>query len=159
MTREAIIVSAAAALYLLFLLIRALRGGRVKRRVRALARNAVEMTPNEFFRLRNRSEGGRGRAHISGKYDFEGVYILYNRTKSMYYVGQAQSVLGRINQHLTGHGNGDVYADYKYGDRFTVTAIRLRGSGFGTLNELERHAISVYNAYSRGYNKTRGNRG
>ena len=85
--------------------------------------------------------------------------ILYNKTRNMHYVGQAQSVLSRINQHLTGHGNGDVYADYKFGDKFTITSVRLKGSGFATLNELERHAISVYNAYSKGYNKTRGNRG
>ena len=77
----------------------------------------------------------------------------------MYYVGQAASVLWRINQHLTGHGNGDVYADYKYGDRFVITSIRLRGSGFASLNELERHAIAAYKADSDGYNKTRGNRG
>lgn len=158
MTRESKIAVALALLYLLYSFLRFLRRGRVGSRIRALARNAVEMSPEEFFRLRNRTEKG-GRKYISGKYDFEGVYILFNKTKSMYYVGQAQSVLGRINQHLTGHGNGDVYADYKGGDRFTVTAIKLRGSGFGTLNELERHAISVFNAYSKGYNKTRGNRG
>lgn len=157
MAREAKIVLALAAVYLLYRLIRLLLGGSVKHRVRSLARNAVEMSPEEFFRMRNRREGSR--KYVSGKYDFAGVYILYNKTRNLYYVGQAQSVLGRINQHLTGHGNGDVYADFKYGDRFTVTAIRLRGSGFGTLNELERHAISVYKAYSRGYNKTRGNKG
>ncbi len=155
MSREVLIVTVIAGAYLLFLFLRFMAGRSVRSRVRALARNAVEMTPEAFFRLRSRRGGGRG--FLSARYDYPGVYILYNRTKNMYYVGQAQSVLQRINQHLTGHGNGDVYADYKYGDRFTVTSIRLRGSGFGTLNDLERHAISVYNAYSKGYNKTRGN--
>lgn len=36
--------------------------------------------------------------------------------------------------------------------------IALKNSGFSTLNELERHTIATYNAYSKGYNKTRGNR-
>ena len=158
MTREAVIVLGLAAVYLLYLLARAIRGRSVKRRVRALARNAVEMRPEAFFRLRSKTQGG-SRKYLSKKYDYEGVYILYNKTRRMYYVGQAVNVLSRINQHLTGHGNGDVYADFKYGDRFTITSIRLRGSGFATLNELERHCIARYKADSTGYNKTKGNKG
>ena len=157
MTSQTKIILSAAALYLLFLLWRRIRSRSVKGRVRALARNAVEMSPEEVFRLYKASRDKKG--YLSRKYDYPGVYILYNRSRSMYYVGQAASVLSRINQHLTGHGNGDVYADYKYGDRFVITSIRLRGSGFASLNELERHAIAVYKADSTGYNKTRGNRG
>ena len=37
--------------------------------------------------------------------------------------------------------------------------IALENSGFTTLNELERNTIATYNAYAKGYNKTRGNRG
>ena len=157
MTSQAKIILAAAGVYLLFLIWRFFRSRGVKQRVRALARNASEMSPEEFFRVYSKSRGRRG--YLSRRYDFPGVYILYNKTRNMYYVGQAASVLARINQHLTGHGNGDVYADFKYGDRFTVTSIRLRGSGFSSLNELERHAIAVYKADSAGYNKTKGNRG
>lgn len=89
---------------------------------------------------------------------FSGVYILYNSTKNMYYVGQGKNVLTRVNSHFTGHGNGDVYADYKYGDKFTIKMIELEKSGFSTLNELERNTIMTYDAYSKGYNRTRGNR-
>ena len=77
----------------------------------------------------------------------------------MHYVGQGQQVFRRVNSHFTGRGNGDVYADYKYGDEFTIRMIALSESGFLTLNALECHAIDVYGAYSHGYNKTRGNRG
>ena len=87
------------------------------------------------------------------------MYILLNKTKNMYYVGQAIKIYDRVNQHFTGHGNGDVYADWKYGDEFTIKLIPLKRSGFKTLNELERNTISAYNAFSKGYNKTRGNRG
>lgn len=131
----------------------------IKKKIKGLADNVLEITPEEFFKIRNSSNGGRGRKHISTKYDFSGVYIIYNHTKNMYYVGQGKKVFQRVNNHFTGHGNGDVYADYKYGDDFTIKMIALEKSGFKTLNELERNTIMTYNAYSRGYNKTKGNKG
>ena len=77
----------------------------------------------------------------------------------MYYVGQGKDVLKRINAHFMGRGNGDVYADFKYGNHFTIKMIPLEKSEYRTLNELERNTIYAYNAYTKGYNKTRGNRG
>ena len=120
----------------------------IKDKINKLADNALKITPDEFFELKK-----------SIKYDFEGVYILYNQTKDMYYVGQSKTIFKRVNNHFTGHGNGDVYADYKYGSEFTIKMIALDKSGFNTLNELERNTIMTYSAYSKGYNKSRGNRG
>lgn len=131
----------------------------IKKKIKGLSDSVLEITPEEFFKIRNSSNGGRGRKHISTEYDFSGVYIIYNHTKDMYYVGQGKKVFQRVNNHFTGHGNGDVYADYKYGDGFTIKMIALEKSGFKTLNELERNTIMTYNAYSRGYNKTKGNKG
>ena len=64
----------------------------------------------------------------------------------MYYVGQGKQVLNRVKAHFTGQGNGDVYADYKYGDEFTIKMISLDNSGFDTLNELEgiRFLITIH---------------
>lgn len=90
--------------------------------------------------------------------EMTGVYIIYNKSKNMYYVGQSVKTVQRVNSHLSGRGNGDVYADYKYGDEFTVKIIPLNKSGYDTLDDLERNMINTYNAYSSGYNKTRGNR-
>lgn len=123
-----------------------------------LANGTMEMTPEEFFRFRNYSFGGKGSPKYALYHNFEGVYILYNKTKNMYYVGQAKKIFDRVNSHFSGRGNGDVYADYKYGDEFTIKMISLENSGFDSLNALERAAISKYNAFARGYNKTRGNR-
>ena len=131
------------------------RKKQIEEQVLGLADNTLEMTPEEFFRMRNTSIYGRSYALTL---NFEGVYILYNSTKNMYYVGQGKQVLNRVNAHFTGKGNGDVYADYKYGDKFTIKMISLENSGFETLNELERYTIMTYNAYGSGYNKTRGNR-
>lgn len=130
----------------------------IREKIDLLASNAIEMNPNEFFKIRNKSFGGQGSPKYARQYNFEGVYILYNETKKMYYVGQATKILDRVNAHFTGKGNGDVYADYKYGDSFKIRMIALEKSGFCSLNELERHTISKYNAFARGYNKTRGNR-
>lgn len=128
------------------------RNYQAKKRARELIDGAVVMTPEQFMRL-------KGNYGFSPHLDCPGVYVLYNRDKNKYYVGQSQHVLTRVNQHFTGHGgNGDVYADYKYHDHFEIRIVKFEGSGFRTLNEMERRAIDTYHAFSCGYNKTRGNR-
>ena len=89
--------------------------------------------------------------------DFTGVYVLHNKTKDMYYVGQSIKVVDRVGQHFTGHGNGDVYADFKYGDEFEISTVALADSGYDSLNDLERETIAAYDAYDHGYNRTAGN--
>lgn len=130
----------------------------INKKIDELANNVTEITPEEFMKMRKCSFGGRGRPSYALTKNFAGVYILFNESKNMYYVGQGKQVLNRVNAHFTGKGNGDVYADYKYGDSFKIRMIALENSGFDTLNELERYTISRFNAYSHGYNKTRGNR-
>jgi hypothetical protein len=44
----------------------------------------------------------------SNNYNFAGVYILHNKSKDLYYVGQGKQVLNRVYSHFTGKGNGDV---------------------------------------------------
>lgn len=118
------------------------------RRIDRLVKKCPKLTPEQFQTFRRDS-----------KKNFAGIYVLYNRSKQMYYVGQAVKVLDRVNKHFTGKGNGDVYADYKYGDKFIIRLIPLKRSGFPSLNDLERYAIARYQAYDKGYNKTRGNKG
>ena len=124
--------------------------------INSLANNTLEMTPQEFFEMRNKKIN---HSSYALSHNFAGVYILFNKTKNLYYVGQGQQILNRINAHFTGHGNGDVYADYKYGDVFTIKMISLENSGCSSLNELERKTIMTYDSVAHGYNKTKGNRG
>ena len=131
---------------------------KIKAQIKGLAENTLEMTAEEFFIMRKTSLGGRRSMKYDITQNFAGVYILFNSTKNMYYVGQGKEVLNRVNAHFTGKGNGDVYADYKYGDKFTIKMISLEKSGYATLNELERNTIMAYDAFASGYNKTRGNR-
>ena len=104
------------------------------------------ITPEQFFDLKKKIKG-----------DIVGVYIIYNVDKKMYYVGQAKRLYFRVWQHMTGHGNGDVYADYKYGNRFIIRFVTLSESGCDDLDMLERNMIQYYNAFTTGYNKTIGN--
>lgn len=131
------------------------RRKKVKDAIMRLTSGAQEIPAEEFMRMREVREGKR---KISNQSDFTGIYIIHNLTKGMYYVGQSKNVLKRISSHLGGSGNGDVYADLKYGDVFTVKAIPLAGSGYSNLDALERDAIQTYDAFEHGYNKNRGNR-
>ena len=104
------------------------------------------LPPEQILDIRKQMQG-----------DLVGVYIIYNMTKKLYYVGQAKKLYLRVWQHFTGHGNGDVYADYKYGDKFMVRLLTLQASGYSDLDQLERDMIRQYNACTTGYNKTIGN--
>lgn len=130
---------------------------RIREQMTNLANNTLEMSTADFFEMRRKSFGGRGNPQYANQFNFSGVYILHNKTKDLYYVGQARQVLTRVNNHFTGKGNGDVYADYKHGDEWTIKLIALENSGFKTLNELERHIINTSDSVRNGYNKTRGN--
>jgi hypothetical protein len=143
---------------ILIFLFQARQQKKIREQIFELANNTLELTPKEFLEIRNKSFGGKGRALYSNNYNFAGVYILHNKSKDLYYVGQGKQVLNRVNNHFTGKGNGDVYADYKYGDSWTIKMIALENSGFNTLNELERYVIETYDSYKKGYNKTRGNK-
>lgn len=116
----------------------------------SLVNRGSALTVQQFFAIRNTGYDAMLR--------YPGIYILYNKTKNMHYVGQALNPVERVNCHFTGKGNGDVYADYKYGDEFTIKIIRLEQSGYSTLNQLEAATIMAYDAYRNGYNKTRGNK-
>ncbi|MDE5548845.1 MAG: GIY-YIG nuclease family protein, partial [Clostridia bacterium] len=86
--------------------------------------------------------------------NYTGVYILYNKTKDIYYIGQATQLYLKINAHFSGIGNCNVYADYKRGDKFTIKIIRFDKSGFANLDELESATIMKYDAYRNSYSKT-----
>ncbi len=124
--------------------------------LKGIIRNSREISVNKFLRLRN--EKGKGNRLASNKIDVPGVYIIHNHTQKMYYVGQAQHIVSRANNHFTGKGNGRVYADYAHGDRFTIRFVTLKRSRAKNLNDLERYFIKKYNALEMGYNRTKGNK-
>ncbi|MCQ2468588.1 MAG: GIY-YIG nuclease family protein [Ruminococcus sp.] len=130
----------------------------LEEKIDKLTDGSLAMSPKEFMDMRNKrlysAEYEEFYAHAK---NFEGIYILHNIDKDKHYVGQSIRVLDRVNSHFTGKGNADVYFDYRSGDNFTIRMIALKNSGFSSLNKLEKDAILRYNAYTKGYNKTRGN--
>lgn len=145
-----VMITAALFLVMLLYIILGFRPKSLKR----VVRKSTVIPIDEFLNLRNEK---KGRKLASEKCNVPGVYILYNRTKHMYYVGQAYKIISRVNSHFTGKGNGRVYADYASGDRFTVRFITLKKSREKNLNDLERKYILKYKANETGYNRTKGN--
>lgn len=75
-------------------------------------------------------------------------YTLYDDI----YIGQSVNVTNRVHGHFTGKGNGDVYADLKYG-RFAF--VQMIPCERDDLNELERALIDAFDA-TESYNNTVG---
>ena len=123
--------------------------------LKGIINNSKEISVKKFLRLRNIK--GKRQKLESNKIDVPGVYIIHNHTDRKYYVGQAQHIVSRANNHFTAKGNGRVYADYARGDRFTIRFVTLKKSRARNLNDLERHYIKKYNASEIGYNRTKGN--
>lgn len=74
------------------------------------------------------------------------------RTYKEVYVGQSVGLARRVYQHFTGHGNGDVYADIKYGKRVFVKFFPCKKKD---MNRLECRLIEIFNA-THSYNRTIG---
>ncbi len=68
--RQIIIICAVIVLFVALPYVRVIR---IKRQMKALADSVSEISPEEFFRIRNASLGGRGKKHISSRFDFPGV--------------------------------------------------------------------------------------
>lgn len=68
------------------------------------------------------------------------------------YIGQSVRVCQRVHNHFNGKGNGDVYADIKYGKWVYVRFVRCEEH---KMNDKEKELISVFNA-TKSYNKTKG---
>lgn len=91
-------------------------------------------------------------------YNTQGVYIFTNLSKkNRKYVGQSVNLVYRVETHIKGKGNPDLYKDLIKGDTFVVELIKLKDTSFKDLNGLERHYIAKHDSFYNGYNKTRGN--
>ena len=158
----AIILAFMAGVYLLFkcadrIIVKANEKERIRQQEREARRCAIEegsqkLTPSEFFALRSSYRG-----HLQD-FDFMGCYITHNLRNGKYYIGQATHVPQRVNAHFTGKGNGDVYADYRYGHPFEIQLIDITTTTYRRLDDMERELIDMFDACSVGYNKTKGNK-
>lgn len=68
------------------------------------------------------------------------------------YVGQSINVNARVHNHITGKGNGDIFADIKMGKRVLVAICYMSAE---ELNQAEVWLIHYFDA-EHSYNKTKG---
>lgn len=103
------------------------------------------------------------KAKLGHKYnDFSGCYVILIFDKPVrgkrfwgwenIYVGQSVNVCQRVHNHFNGKGNGDVYADIKYGKYAYVRIVPVKAK---RLNEMEVALIEAFSA-TDSYNKTKG---
>ena len=96
---------------------------------------------------------------FSHKENMIGVYIIWNKTKNKYYVGQSKNVNNRIYQgHFCSSGpkNYLFFQDWSNNDEFLVKIIPCTTKD--KLDRLEKMYIDQYNAFKGGYNRTGGNK-
>lgn len=112
-----------------------------------------------FLREREELKGTNSRQSQIADLEFSGCYVLYNVKDQRYYVGKSDNCLYRVTRHLQGHGNAAVYSDMMLlGKPFKLQLIPLCGSGYMSLNAMEKDLISSYKAKETGYNIQAGNR-
>lgn len=84
-----------------------------------------------------------------------GIYILYNRTKNKYYVGQAKQLFKRVREHFIIE---DIAMDYKAGDNIQVKFLTANEIDDDyRLDHIEKTGIEIFDSERNGYNKTTGN--
>lgn len=91
-----------------------------------------------------------------------GVYVLHNKEKDKYYIGQSKDVIKRIRQHFNGTiPKNCIFAEdyytsnYNKEDLFEVKIIPCKTKD--ELDNLERKLIYKYDSWNNGYNGTSGN--
>lgn len=87
----------------------------------------------------------------------KGVYIIWNRTKNKYYVGQSKNIGKRMLQHFkNGEVKNIIFAkDWYDNDSFAYKYYFCETKD--ELDDLEKRYIAEYNSFKNGYNSTSGN--
>ena len=118
-----------------------------------------QMVPASTFLLNWKTT--RSGNKVTGGYktlDQPGCYVIITapsadwRSYENVYVGQSLHVCSRVRNHLTGHGNGDVYADVRNGKPVYVKIVPCDQA---KMNALEKSLIRAFDATSS-YNRTAG---
>lgn len=92
-----------------------------------------------------------------------GVYVIHNREKDKYYVGQSKDVMKRLKQHFNGTvPKNPIFAEDYYTSKmsekenlFEVQITRCQTKD--ELDRTEKQLIYQFNSYENGYNGTNGN--
>lgn len=137
--------------------------GIVRKELDSLRKKMIKYTPQELLVLKSKKV-----RKSWGINNFSGIYIIHNCVKDSYYIGQAEKVFDRAYMHFVKNPEKyelnvqfnlpEIYHDYYFGDKFSISLIPLGYTAFSTLNELEDNAIRAYDSLvPNGYNKNPGN--
>lgn len=103
--------------------------------------NTSEMSAQEFF------------FEYATAAEISGCFVLHNRSKDKYYIGKGDRIAQRVFWYLCGGGNADIYADYAFGDAFTVKVFPIEDSSYASVDALERALFKKYVSYGHLYNR------
>lgn len=115
---------------------------------------------NNFDDFQNIKEIMDGKFDLNNLKNIKGVYIIWNKTKNRYYVGQTKNLYKRIFTQHFNIANGDVKniifaKDWFSGDEFLLKTIQLETKD--ELDDTEKYYIDMYDSFKNGYNSTSGN--
>lgn len=84
---------------------------------------------------------------IMKNHDFEGGYVLWNKSKDLYHTGVGTAVYKKVERHFKGYGNESVFYDSEEGDSFVVSLYRLSDTEYEELSSLDKALRETYGAY------------
>lgn len=155
LTRKEALIVAGAIATVVTLMLRALVKGIKKRGKRKRLGKEEPLSAEDYLGLwEHLRVGDRPGCYVISIYDKKPSDKDVRQCKNYdeIYIGQSINVYRRVRNHLTGHGNGDVYADLKYG-KFVY--VRFVFCSKAHLNRIEKDLISRFNA-TKSYNRTGG---
>lgn len=100
------------------------------------------LSPGEFFELRSYQLDSLG-VYAYSKYNFEGVYVIINKTKKKCYIESSKYVVDAIAPHFEGSGNKKIYNDYKNNNKFIIKMLKLKNSGFSKTKEMKKYISEI----------------
>lgn len=80
-------------------------------------------------------------------HDFEGGYVLWNKSKDLYHTGVGTTVYKKVERHFKGYGNESVFFDSEEGDSFAVSLYRLSETEYEDLASLDKALRVAYGVY------------
>lgn len=130
----------------------------ITKELKKITQKAEVKNIDEFVPMKDLLEENCDVSYFKNK---KGVYIIWNKTKDKYYVGQSKDLYKRIfTQHFS-KLDKDVKNIIFAKDWYENNEFYLRTFEFETKDELdhaEKHYIDMYNSFAEGYNKTSGNK-
>lgn len=122
----------------------------VKDTFRKLKYSEEEVSIDEFMKMYNvrihNFDSKQDDIKLMKQYDFEGVYILHNCTRNIYYIGNSRKVFHKIERQFKGYEDPDVYNEWSRKHIFTVKIYRFEESNYSSINKLKNNLMNEYEA-------------